>query len=540
MNVWQSHIHQCRRPVRIHKTWSSADNEMSEVQSVEWDESRNVSSGVNIMEVGANYFDALMKLNRKLCGAKNRSEVASCYGRRSEVYFAMGQYQKCLKNLQLSKEWSDDSPAMTQMETECVKLLASESDHRDLDFFKLSFPPNESNPSFVNCVKLCVSDEYGRHLVTTRRLKSGDIVAIEQPFYKSLDKDGGQGRCVNCFKTNLLDLIPCASCTSVMFCSKECEKMSWERFHKYECSSIDDLTQDDGFLMMIQRSLFKAMHICDNLQGLEKLVEEHLAPTNAFDLKTNANCDDLEKQKLLVCQSLEAAAANRMDEKFAGSFVRNHEHVKRLWKTDEQRDFLIAFVVNLIGILYRNAFTMHWSSPSNEVEHSGCALFPSMSLVNHSCSPNLFRILVDENLVFIVRKPIEENEQLFISYQWVCWSQIKNYLQTTRFIYSQLFLQSPTEDRRKSLQNQFNFICRCTACEENYPLVDDLARFDSHFEEPSDYFDSFAEAIEAFNLNCEYIDKNVGHYPCYEIARLMQSNCNILLTIASNKFVYEK
>lgn len=90
-----------------------------------------------------------------------------------------------------------------------------------------------------------------------------------------------------------------------------------------------------------------------------------------------------------------------------------------------------------------------------------------------------------------------------------------------------------------SLFQQFDFFCTCEACEKNFPIAEDLPSFDNDFSDPPREFKSLAEAIEAFKRNCEYIDNNIKHYPCFEIGRRMESNCNILLSIASDEFLYQ-
>jgi SET and MYND domain-containing protein 4 len=365
------------------------------------------------------HFEALINLNRGLCFAENSFEISLCHEVRARVYFSIDQHQKCLRNIRKAREY-ESSSNLLDLEVECMKLLKNEKRNvkTSSDFFKLSYPPNNKNPSIINRLQIKLDDKFGRHIVTTQRLNSGDIVAIEDPLLKTLNKTITQGRCFNCLKANLLDLLPCNSCTSVMFCSEECKKVSWGNFHKFECCSIDDMTEDDSFLMMIQRSLFEMISICGNLENLQNLVDENPTPITAFDFDMNAcNSQDLKKKLILVYQSLECAAATNDDLRFAKSFVNYHEHVKNFWKTEEQREFLIKFVVKFIGTMNRNAFKTHWTSPSTDVEEQGCAIFPTISMLSHSCSPNLFRIRVDGNFVLIARKPIEVNEQLFLSYQ---------------------------------------------------------------------------------------------------------------------------
>lgn len=285
------------------------------------------------------------------------------------------------------------------------------------NFFKLSYPPNEKNPSIVNCLKLSKDNKFGRHIITTRQLNSGDIIAIEKPFYKSLDVNALHGRCLNCFQSRSSQLKSCPTCGSVKFCSKECEKISWERFHKYECGTIKKMTQDDAFYIMIQRSLFQALHVCGSLENLENLVKGFHTSTTVFDLDLNRNLDEVEQKLVLVCYSLEDAQPTELEMLFAENFVERHEKVKNLWRNQDQRSFLITFVTKLIGIMNRNSFTMHWTSSTSDGDETGCGIFPFASLINHSCSPNLFRVCVDGSVALTARHPIQPNEQLFICYQ---------------------------------------------------------------------------------------------------------------------------
>lgn len=82
------------------------------------------------------------------------------------------------------------------------------------DFFQLSYPPNEKIPFIVEGLELNENDQFGRHIITTKELKAGDIVAIEEPFFKTINEDVIKIRCSNCLKSNALSLIPCGSCTA--------------------------------------------------------------------------------------------------------------------------------------------------------------------------------------------------------------------------------------------------------------------------------------------------------------------------------------
>lgn len=259
-----------------------------------------------------------------------------------------------------------------------------------------------------------MNEKFGRHIVTTQRLNAGDVIAVEQHFYKSLDKNDLNSRCANCLQENPKCAVPCEKCSSVVFCSEDCRGLAAEEFHEHECKSIHRRTKDDGFLLMLERSLFKVLSICGNLEKLEQLMRVNQSSMTVFDLDMNENPQELNLKLIFACHSLEAEVPSVEDFKFVNEFVDHHEVFKTVWKTDNERDFLINFILKFIGILSRNSFTLHWSSHADEI---GCGIFPFASLINHSCSPNLFRACVNGSIAFVVRRPIEEDEQLFLCYQ---------------------------------------------------------------------------------------------------------------------------
>jgi SET and MYND domain-containing protein 4 len=278
-------------------------------------------------------------------------------------------------------------------------------------YARLTYPPNIKNPSIVECLKLCINDQYGRHVVTTKNLKSGDVIAIEQPFYKSLDMNAIHVRCAKCFKSTM-SLIECQYCEMLKFCSKQCENIAWEEFHKFECCYLRKRSQDDAFLIAIERALFKALAVCGGLIQLEQLLDKFPDPVSVFDLDLNKHQATLDKMFLLVCLSLEAAPPTAEEILFAKNFVKNHKVVKSLATSKDQEDFLFRFIIKLIGIFYRNSFTMSWT-----LDETACGIFLFASMFNHSCSSNVFRICIDDRFYFLTKRPVEANEQLFFCYQ---------------------------------------------------------------------------------------------------------------------------
>lgn len=305
-------------------------------------------------------------------------------------------------------------------ESRCIelrsKILSEIGPQTSNDFFKFSHPTHELNPAIIHCVELRYDKKFGRHLVATKPLRTGDIVIMEEPFLKSLDKNFTHGRCTNCFKANQLALIPCDFCHSAMFCSILCKTEAWVTFHKFECDILDEMDEDENFYLMVQRSFFEIIWICDgNYRKLKKVLDTGSSTvTSIFDVDLK---NYTREQLLQVFFSLESSEPTDEETSFARSFVSHHKALKSMWKNQQEKEICINLTLKIMCIMNRNAFTMHWRSNSENCDEQGCGIFLTVSLINHSCSPNLMRIRKDGKLILVAREPILKNEQLFICYQ---------------------------------------------------------------------------------------------------------------------------
>lgn len=107
-------------------------------------------------------------------------------------------------------------------------------------------------------------------------------------------------------------------------------------------------------------------------------------------------------------------------------------------------------VRTILGKNLSNAFGI-WSDavPGEEKEYFGYAVFPSASYFNHSCSPNLKKVRVNNTLEFITIKDISREEEMCIDYG--------------------NFLDEPVQKRRLELKEWF-FDCGCTRCEQDLKI----------------------------------------------------------------------
>lgn len=174
----------------------------------------------NLLFQRGKFEKALIYYNNSICCAIGSDQLSLAYGNRSVVFFEIKQYEKCLENIKLARKYGypeEKIQKLNEREEKCRKNLRISQvkmENDPWDFFKLSYPSNEKIPFIVNCLELRNDDKYGRFIVTNSDLKTGDIIAIEEPFYKSINKDFSHSRCAHCLKSNMLSLIPCETCTN--------------------------------------------------------------------------------------------------------------------------------------------------------------------------------------------------------------------------------------------------------------------------------------------------------------------------------------
>lgn len=197
-----------------------------------------------------NYVKALELYNQSICFAEAKSEdISIAYANRSAIYFEWKKYDSCLQNIELAKENGYPKRLMNKLvkrEAECRKALESNQNNENEDDDdevllapKLSFPSHSKVPFIADCLEMRESDELGRYIITNRDLSTGKVIAIEESFCSWTLPCVQYQRCANCLQEFDFNLIPCEYCTSTMFCSQECSKEAYEKFHRFECPVID-------------------------------------------------------------------------------------------------------------------------------------------------------------------------------------------------------------------------------------------------------------------------------------------------------------
>ncbi|EAA05217.4 AGAP011237-PA [Anopheles gambiae str. PEST] len=389
------------------------------------------------------YLESLQHYNESIAYSEPGSEArALAYGNRSAVCLKFGLYEECLENIRLAR--ASKYPVrlaykLKKRDQHVKRCIVKDAGHRPRYMvhpeLKLSYEAHANVPQLVKCVELRQNSEVGRHLVTTQKLKVGDVLLIEKPYASMLNDQERYKRCDFCQNEDRFTLIPCEGCTVTMYCSKECMDKAHKQYHRYECGVLRDCWRMIGSLpggIMGLRTVATAFASFE--QDLEGWID-HLntldeAKVNAFTVDWNEITDSdmydtvhvlATNQKRRSCKDLAMLI-------FFASIVHRllleRTELGTLCESNPARSKL------LFDLLLRHVQT----SPINKKQFNNfgydsddedifeerthaIAVYPLFSMANHSCIPNVAPIhLLDGRCAFVVSRPIAAGEQLFDVY----------------------------------------------------------------------------------------------------------------------------
>lgn len=147
----------------------------------------------------------------------NSGDSLRSFSARAKIFYNLKLFRECIENIQLAK--SDDEvydDDLRQIEERAVSLENDDGVNK-WKFFKLSYDANHKIPFIVDCLEVKENYIYGRYIATNKDLSPGDILIVEEPFYKVLSPIEAHRRCSICFNQNSLNLLPCVTCSTGSF-----------------------------------------------------------------------------------------------------------------------------------------------------------------------------------------------------------------------------------------------------------------------------------------------------------------------------------
>lgn len=165
-----------------------------------------------------NLSEALENYNNCLRFAESESiERQLGFSARAKVFYRLNLFRECNENIKLAKSnvnVIDDvfDQELRDIEERVKNAVDSDESANKWNFFKLSHDANQKIPFIANCLEVRQNEFYGRFIATNRDLNPGDIVIVEEPFYKVISPLEVNLRCSICLKQNSQNLLPCSTC----------------------------------------------------------------------------------------------------------------------------------------------------------------------------------------------------------------------------------------------------------------------------------------------------------------------------------------
>lgn len=453
-----------------------------------------------------NCFEALIYLNKSLCFAVSPEVSAIGYSIRAMIYLHLKLYDHCLHNINLSRksskiEHEEFTKQLNLAEERCQEDHSAERKINDSNatlisnFLKLSYPANPKLPFAAECLELKENEKFGRHIVTNRNLKAGDIIAITPNIYNFIDKEARFHHCSSCLKSNDMNLFPCPGCPNgkmtainfmlffqflvllVMFCSPRCMHNEMRERHPDVCGLISPLLPKSEIMRrMVNRSTI-TFQSSPSVEEFNRIKDPKICNIFEFDFsecETPTFCKNMMLSAMSGQRSWPKPKTTEINSfsSFYSPFSELYEHLeptrilssKMINEGTNSKNFLIA---NNIGLSFH----------------------PLENMFNTNCHPNLQVARFNEKGVsaWIVKYPVKAGDQLFKSYrQELHWHQ------------------KYKDERQKIWKEIYGFKCECEACVNDWKLYKtlDFKKLKTKLViQPKD-------AIKKFKENCMYIGKN--------------------------------
>ena len=365
------------------------------------------------------------------------------FERQGSVHLALGNtseaavsFQKALDNL-LVAGLSPKATATWQANIEkqmknCQKATVRPAAGVVSDSTKMTVPaltgePNEKYRNASVAVKVRYDASLGRHAVADRDIKVGDVLMAEMPFAAIMLPGEYAGKhCYHCFAETEAP-VPCRQCSTWLFCSRECSEMAWQQYHWAECSFAE---------LLKPTMCAKIGHLAARLlmrQGIESVLsyvkspaasktkadecgftDEGVYDSSSYDsihhLVTGTKLrtvDDLFEFTVLSCVLVKILIASG--------------YLRVIAESTAELELIGGAVLRHLQVIQCNAFRIiELTRPTKfddpKPEPVGMGLYPTASLINHSCDPNADLNFYGDAVAVRAIRNIAEGEEICISY----------------------------------------------------------------------------------------------------------------------------
>ncbi|XP_071997292.1 histone-lysine N-methyltransferase SMYD3 isoform X3 [Engystomops pustulosus] len=254
----------------------------------------------------------------------------------------------------------------------------------------------------------------GNGLRAARDFAIGELVTSAEPLVYTTcrGKNSAASVCDHCVCRSE-KLLRCSQCKFARYCNSLCQKKAWKD-HKRECLCL--------------KSIFPNVPT-DSVRLVARII---------FKLLEEPNCTSGELYSINDLQSHFKELNEDMKEGLGHLAATLEQYLKK--EIPDSSKLPPGFqTLEYFCKLTCNSFTIS----DGEMQDVGVGLYPSLSLLNHSCDPNCVIVFEGTRLHLRSAKKIPKGEELFISY---------------------IDVKMPSHMRQMQCQRQYCFTCDCSRC----------------------------------------------------------------------------
>jgi SET and MYND domain-containing protein 4 len=376
----------------------------------------------------------------------------------------LNRKKKCIQNQKMPKNDIYNSLNIFKFNTVEKEIQVNRLIEEINSICKEQETVHEVIKTFLTCnisssIDIKYDSKRGRHCIANKEIKSGETLFIEKAYCAILLPECSNFYCQYCFKSikendnndfNYLNIEFCSKCNQIAFCSLEC-KINCSFHHNYECEILD-LLHNLGIAHLAYRVVAST--------PFDLLKNEPKSDLTNINYQNENNLSEIDYEQVfnLVTHEMETHVYDlfkyTMTSILLGMFyfksntlIINNDLI--LISSLILR-FLLQSICNAHAITHvsenENDFNQQITYNREQLRYA-TAIYPKVSLLNHSCMPNVLSTFNENSTIIVVKasKQILPGEEIFNCY-------------------GPHYLKMNLLERKQSLLDQYRFDCLCKAC----------------------------------------------------------------------------
>ncbi|XP_065335402.1 SET and MYND domain-containing protein 4-like [Cloeon dipterum] len=316
----------------------------------------------------------------------------------------------------------------------------------------LKYGESDSFPAASSGLEVQVSEEKGRHVIALKDFQKGDVLFKEEAF-TAVPCGGIQIHCDHCCtplysfgNESEVNFVPCDVCNATRYCTFKCLEEA-KSYHQFECGS--NLPEHVGIAWLGLRVALVG-ETCQQSGEADKITQYERVCSLLTHISDMTPEDKLQYSLTSLLLSVDIARRKKM------SSVEKNEYIVKFGSK------VMKHITQLV--CNGNAITSHLfgqdritvAGPILQEEKQvrvATAIFPSASMMNHSCDPNILTSYFGNTVISKAVRDIKAGEEVLNCY-------------------GLYFRAMRTDKRQRHLKDQYMFDCKCQACLKTIDVLD--------------------------------------------------------------------